>query len=212
MMNLPLTIFMMKIKRRSALIHFLEKINADLFCPFIKNRKLLRIWSSNSMHAPTSCIALLTMMRCSSLPITWAISLTYYKIGILIYWSQQEKELKEELHNKEQEIMQYKESMRSFLRMNNQKDIGIIFYKNRRFIFGNQAAKELIKINLNLQEGHPLSKAIREVGSQGRRIQDFQNHLFRPMLTVKKLLYPACPILSKTMSLSPSIIRKFQTL
>ena len=58
----------------------------------------------------------------------------------------QEKELKEELYKKHQEINQYKESIRSFLKNSKHKEIGIIFYKYRRFIFANQTAKEMIKI------------------------------------------------------------------
>jgi transcriptional regulator with GAF, ATPase, and Fis domain len=76
---------------------------------------------------------------------------------------QQEKELKEELHNKHQEINQYKESLRSFLRTSSLKKIGIIFYKSRRFIFANQSAEELIKINPNMQIAHPLSIALKNV-------------------------------------------------
>lgn len=76
---------------------------------------------------------------------------------------QQEKELKEELHNKHQEINQYKESLRSFLRASSLKKIGIIFYKNRRFIFANQSAEELIKINPNMQIAHQLSVALKNV-------------------------------------------------
>ena len=52
------------------------------------------------------------------------------------------------------------------MRNNKHKDIGIIFYKNRRFTFGNQAAKELINLNPNVQEGHPTSKALKQLAQQ----------------------------------------------
>jgi transcriptional regulator with PAS, ATPase and Fis domain len=78
----------------------------------------------------------------------------------------EEKQLKEELYYKHQEINQYKESIRSFLRSSKQKEIGIIFYKNRHFTFGNQASKELIKINVNQQEGHPLSRSLKNIAQQ----------------------------------------------
>lgn len=77
----------------------------------------------------------------------------------------QEKRIKEELYHRHQEINQYKESIRSFLRADNQKEIGIIFYKNRQFTLANQAAKELVEININQQEGHPLSKALKHIAS-----------------------------------------------
>lgn len=73
------------------------------------------------------------------------------------------KELKEELYRKHKEIDQYKESTRYFLRNTRQDTIGIIFYKNSHFTFGNQAAKEMIPINPNMQEGHHLSKALKQI-------------------------------------------------
>ncbi|MDR3550275.1 MAG: sigma 54-interacting transcriptional regulator, partial [Candidatus Babeliales bacterium] len=72
------------------------------------------------------------------------------------------------------EINQYKESIRSFLKNNKQKEIGIIFYKNRRFIFGNQTAKELVKININTQEGHPLTQALKQIARQVEEYKSFQ--------------------------------------
>jgi transcriptional regulator of aromatic amino acid metabolism len=75
----------------------------------------------------------------------------------------QEKELREELYKKQQENTQYKESIRSFLKNSHQKDIGIIYYKQRRFFFANQAAKEMVPININMLEGHPLTKSIKQV-------------------------------------------------
>jgi len=79
---------------------------------------------------------------------------------------EQEQILKKELHLKHQEINQYKESIRSFLRTNKQRQFGIIFYKERKFTFGNQDAKELIPININRQEGHPLTRALKRIAQQ----------------------------------------------
>ncbi|MDR3550269.1 MAG: sigma 54-interacting transcriptional regulator [Candidatus Babeliales bacterium] len=78
----------------------------------------------------------------------------------------EEKELKEELYYNQQEMKQYKESIRSFLRHQQQKEIGIIFYRNRRFVFANQAAKELIPLNVNNQEGHPITQALKKIARQ----------------------------------------------
>ncbi len=78
----------------------------------------------------------------------------------------QQKELHEELYDKHQKINQYKESIRSFMRTNKQRKIGIIFYKNRKFTFGNQTAQELIQVNINTHEGHPISKVLKRVAVQ----------------------------------------------
>jgi len=78
----------------------------------------------------------------------------------------QEKTLKEELYQKHQQVNQYKESIKSFIKQSHHKKIGILFYKSRRFIFGNQDAKEIINFNLNAQSGHPLTKKIVQIAKQ----------------------------------------------
>lgn len=77
-----------------------------------------------------------------------------------------EKQMKEELYLKHQENNQYKESIRLFLKDRLQRKIGIVFYKNRKFSFGNQDAQELIKINPNLQKGHDITRALINVASR----------------------------------------------
>lgn len=76
---------------------------------------------------------------------------------------EQEKSLKEELYQKHQQINQYKESIKSFIKQNHHKKIGILFYKSRRFIFGNQDAKEIVSFNINAQPGHPLTKKLLQI-------------------------------------------------
>ncbi|KKP29377.1 MAG: Sigma-54-dependent transcriptional activator [candidate division TM6 bacterium GW2011_GWF2_30_66] len=75
----------------------------------------------------------------------------------------QTKELKEELYLKHQENNQYKESIRSFLRYENQKEIGIIFYKNDKFSFGNNIASDLVSVKLNTYAGHPVTKRLKSM-------------------------------------------------
>lgn len=88
-----------------------------------------------------------------------------------------EKDMKEELFSKHQEINQYKESMRSFLHNNKNSRVGIIFYKNRQFVFGNREAQVLININLNMQAGHPLAKACKQIVADVEQYQSTQTIL-----------------------------------
>ena len=118
------------------------------------------------MRGLMNFIAILNGMRCLYLQAIWAIlsiCLQNRNLESLIY---QEKELKEELYKKHQEINQYKESIHSFLKNNKHKDIGIIFYKQRHFVFANQTAKEIIKININTNQGAPLTKALKTIAQQ----------------------------------------------
>lgn len=88
---------------------------------------------------------------------------------------EQEKSLKEEIYQKHQQINQYKESIKSFIKQNHYKKIGILFYKSRRFILGNQDAKEFINFNLNAQAGHPLAKKLLDVAKQVEIYKSPQN-------------------------------------
>jgi len=148
------------------LITFLETIDADIFMP---------IYEKNNM---TAYIIVERHARLKSFyGNTERDEMVVYAsyLGNIIHLFQthdinalakQEKELKDELYHKHQEINQYKESIRSFLRTTKEKEIGIIFYQNRRFIFGNKAAREMIQININLQEGHHLTKALKNIARQ----------------------------------------------
>jgi hypothetical protein len=73
------------------------------------------------------------------------------------------KDLKDELESKIKEINHYKESIRFFLKDYNNKKIGLIIYKNNKFKLINKEAEEIIKIDLNKEKEHPLSKAIKKV-------------------------------------------------
>ena len=81
------------------------------------------------------------------------------------------KQITEELYHKHQEINQYKESIRSFMRSNKERKVGILFYKYRKFTLANEAAQELVGIDLNANEGHPLTQTIRTLA---RRVQEYK--------------------------------------
>ncbi len=145
---------------------FLNAVQADIFVPIYEKKSLIafiivdRYARLDTFYTNTEYDEMLIYVQY----LGNIINLIQNKnIDMLM---KQEKDLQEELYSKHQEINQYKESIRSFLRNQKHKDIGIIFYKNRRFTFGNQAAKELINVNPNLQEGHPISKSLRKIAHE----------------------------------------------
>ena len=133
---------------RNTMLTFLESINADIFIPIFEHNKIIayiiveRHAREHEFYGNVEHDEMLVFASYLGKSINL---LQNRSVDGLI---QQEKLLKEELYTKHQEINQYKESMRSFLRNSKQKEIGIIFYKNRRFIYGNKIAKELVTINL----------------------------------------------------------------
>ena len=150
----------------TALLVFLETINADIFIPLYKKNTMIAyiiIDKDSRMHDCYTKIERDEMLIFSSY-LTSTITLLKNKNieGIIL----QKKDRHDAIYQKHQEINLYKESIQSFLHTNKQKQIGIIFYKNNRFVLGNQAAKELIKINLNVQEGHSLAKTLKSIATQ----------------------------------------------
>jgi len=154
-------------KETSALLRFLEIIHADIFLPIYEKDKLIgyiiidRLARSRSEFYSD---AERDEMLIFSNYLANIINLIQHRnLDELVH---QEKLLREELYRKHQESNQYRESIRSFMRTNKQKAIGIVFYKNRKFTLANQEAQELIKINPNTQEGHPLSKSLKAIATQ----------------------------------------------
>jgi len=147
-------------------LHFLDTINADIFLPLYEKNNLIAYIIVDRHAQPHKFYGNAErdeMLVFASYLGNIVNLLQTRNLKLLLH---QEKELKKELYQKHQEINQYKESIRSFLRESPHKEIGIIFYKNRHFVFGNKAAKELITINVNTQQGHSLSKALRSIGKQ----------------------------------------------
>ncbi len=150
----------------STILKFMDQINADIFLPIYKNHSIIgyiiveRYARFNEFYSHIERDEMLVFASYLGNIINL---LQHRNLDSLIY---QEKELKEELYRKHQEINQYKESIHSFLKSNKHKEIGIIFYKNRHFVFANHASKEIIKININTNLGSPLTKALRTIAQQ----------------------------------------------
>jgi transcriptional regulator of aromatic amino acid metabolism len=151
---------------KKTILEFLESIGADIFLPIYEKQKIIA-YVIVDRHAREqefySIIERDEMLVFASYLSNVLNLLNNRNVQTLL---DEEKELRATLYRNQQEISQYKESIRSLLKNANKKEIGIIFYKNRRFFFGNQAAKELINININTQEGHPLTQALRRIARQ----------------------------------------------
>jgi len=156
------------------IITFLNHLNADIFIPIYENHKIIgyiiverfaRVNTGNKHHEFYSSIERDQMIIFANYLGNIINLLKTKNLNLII---KQEKDLRDRLHNREKEITQYKESIRSFLhnRNNQEKNIGIISYKNRTFTPINQATQALVPINLNTHSGHPTSKTIKQIARQ----------------------------------------------
>ncbi len=143
-------------------LHFLNSIPAAVFLPIYSNKKIVA-YITIDRNARSTCFSQSEQdaMIAFASYLGNIINLLHHKnINSLLY---KEKKLKDSIYTKHQEINQYKESIHSFLRRSKQKILGIVFYKQGSFTWGNQDAKKLISVNLNQQDGHPITQAFRQV-------------------------------------------------
>ncbi len=153
------------------ILQFLDIINADVFLPIYERNTMTAYIIVERNAMPHKLFT--NKDRDEMLVFTTYLSniiniLKYSNIEAL---HQRHKQLTEELYHKHQEINQYKESIRSFMRSNKDRKIGIVFYKHRRFTIANEAAQELIGMDMNTNEGHTLTQAFKIVA---RRVQEYK--------------------------------------
>ncbi len=153
------------------ILEFLDMINADVFLPIYERSSMIAYIIVERNALPHKLFT--NKDRDEMLVFTTYLSniiniLKYSNVEAL---HQRHKQLTEELYHKHQEINQYKESIRSFMRSNKERKIGILFYKHRRFTVANEAAQELIGMDMNANEGHTLTQAFKSVA---RRVQEYK--------------------------------------
>ncbi len=157
--------------KNKKILEFLDSIHADIFLPIYERSTITSYVIVEYRSRPKTLFT--NKERDEMLIFTSYLNniistLKYSNIALL---HQRKKLLTDELYLKHQENNQYKESMRSFMRSNKDRKIGIVFYKNRRFSVANEAAHELITIDINTALGHPLSQAFKTVA---QRVQGYK--------------------------------------
>lgn len=183
-------------EKSEIVLKFLSTINADIFLPIYEKDRLIA-YIIIERHARTtkfySNIERDELLVFGSYLGNIINLLQNKSLDVLI---EQEQRLRGEIYQKHQEIEQYKESIRSFLRKGKTKHIGILFYKNRQFSYGNQAAQELLDININQQHGHPIVQSLRQLVQQ---VESFRGPktIFIKDTTDTTLVVSAVPHLEK---------------
>lgn len=151
---------------KTELLNFLKSINADIVLPIYDDKKHLFASIIIERHARPQEIYTYTeqdeIIVFGKYLYNVITLLRNRKIDILL---EQKHAIEHELYQKKQEIAQYKESIRSFIRATPHKYIGIIFYKNRTFIRANQTAHELLPFDINNHEGEQITRQLKKIVS-----------------------------------------------
>lgn len=156
------------------LAQFMRSIEADIFIPIINNKKIIAYVTivQEQKHILLSQGELNKIITFAQF-LSPAIHLILQKD--LYHILQDNKATQEALYEKNQEINQYKESIKQLLKDRVENHIGIIFYKNRHFAFKNAEAQKLLMINPNLDEKHPTTAILLNFVQQVEKYQTTQN-------------------------------------
>lgn len=150
---------------QTTLLQFLDALGADLFLPLFESQTLTG-YIIIERHARSGNNLFYTNLERDEM-IVFATYLSaimnIIKNKNLELLIAREQQLKNTLYEKINEIDQFKESIRSFVRNNNHNQIGVITYQNRFFTPANAAAKEMIAINLNTFDGHPIVNTFKRI-------------------------------------------------
>lgn len=170
------------------IVTFLDAINADIFLP-IYEQQTITGYIIIERHARGDRLYS-DVERDEMLVFTSYLGniINILKHNNLEALLRKERELEEEIHHKHQEINHYTESIKSFLQGNNGQKIGILFYKNRKFTCANQEAQELIGIDINTHEGHPLCQTLRQLARSVQQYKTSQSTLVRTIIGGKLML------------------------
>ena len=154
------------------ILQFLNAINAEIFLPIFERNAITAYIIVEQGARPDKLFT--NKERDEMLVFTSYLGnvINILKYSNIEAMHQRQKELTEELYHKHQEINQYKECNRTFMRSNKERKTGIIYYKHRKFTFANEAAKQLIGIDLNTNEGHALTRTCKAVA---RNVQEYKS-------------------------------------
>ncbi len=147
----------------TSILEFLKNIKVDIFIP-LYNKQLITAYIIIKENArPKKFFS--SVERDEMLIFISYVSNT---INILQQNNIQElllqnKILKDTAQEKHQEIKQYKESIKVLLHNKKGKEIALIFYKNKRFVYANKCAHDILTIDLNLYQGHSLTRSLKKI-------------------------------------------------
>lgn len=143
--------FFEKTKLQEQLLTFLTKTNITIFLPLYDKQVLIGyiIVYKNPIQSPLIGLNKTEMILFAGYVATILNNLRTKKINTLL---KHNKDLAEEVYNKQQEIAQYKESIRSFILESHEESFGIIFYKEGAISYATQYARTIFQNDINVLE------------------------------------------------------------
>ncbi len=158
------------------IINFLEAIDADIFIPLYTKKEFVAYIIISRNARPEKYYSKIEQDEMIAFGSYLANTISLLSHSNKDHIFQQEQQLINHVYHKEQLNILYKTSVRSFLRSSKEKPIGLVFFKNRHFIFANHEARKMLGVDINNQDGHPLTKLCKYMTQQVEIFKSSQTH------------------------------------
>lgn len=142
---------------------FLKSIKAEVFLPLYDQRTLIGYIILEHGARPHKLYSAVDKeeMIAMTIYLERVVSLLQHANPEIVL--KEQKALQENVAEKQHQLAFYRESLLNFNQHKQERRIGIMHYKNRRFKFINQEAAELVPINLDTQVGHYLTQTLKNM-------------------------------------------------
>ncbi len=146
-------------------LDFLQQINADVFLPVYNDTRLVSYLIIERGARPNSLY--------NDVEREEMVVFCNY-LGNVIYllsnmnletMMQRERTLLADVYAKDRRLALLKKSIFPFVGIGKTRKIGIITYQNKKFAYCNQAAKDLLKIDLNKEKGQGITRELSKLGN-----------------------------------------------
>lgn len=149
---------------RSYALNMLAAINADVFIPIYKENMLLALLTIDKHSRPKGHFYS-DVERDKMLVFAQYISHIVYLIQHRSFTQllENERMLENEIYQKTQQLQHYKESLGTLLHTSKAREVGVLFYRSRRFLIGNRAAQALLGFDVGMEPKNAIAKQLKQI-------------------------------------------------
>ncbi|HJZ24516.1 MAG TPA: sigma 54-interacting transcriptional regulator [Candidatus Babeliales bacterium] len=178
------------------IIDFLIQIKADVFLPIFKDEKLLAYIIIEEQARRNKFYT--DMDRDEMLILCDYLGTFVYLLAHIDFDALQvrERELLSAVYKREQTLVMLKRSIQGYFNMGMTRKIGVLTYGNKEFVYCNQAAKDLLKIDLNRDKGLEITKIMAKMGYDATAFRSIKREIVS-LLGNSKVVITASPNLHK---------------
>lgn len=141
-------------------VQFLDLIGADLFIPCFDQGFFIGYVVMESQAQYTTCFSfedrkvLKIFSKMLGVAVRQVRQKDYSKL------LEEKRRLEEEAYFRHRELEHLREGISSYTRKSVDRQIGVLFYRRRKYVFANKSAELLLGCDPNSQRGHPVAEAI----------------------------------------------------